>query len=699
MKKLLLFAFFTAIVPLFFSEADAQNAGLDSTPPYTALTITGSATEGHRDIPMTPVSPTGTDTGTFVAYLRLIPGTFTLLADSPGHSTVKLGLRDDTLTPDGSPCTVTDSCIVQLTADTRNSRLTIMPISTIEVNGCIVPTGTTLDYIGDGCWQKEVTLDRPTESIFLNRTIWFTINGNSNLAIRRIPSTDSVALAAHGYTLENIRLNHGTYRITLDLRRHTFGIDGDVDPCRISVFGSSVANGQGAAGLRGYAVMLDSILTDRYTSTLSPYPFHTSVISINGNNSADLIGRYEDIGRNFGKFVLLGISLGNEGLHETDDKETVFNRFRDNMLRLIADLRADGKCPIVVNNYPRGDYNSADYAMIRRMNRLIHSWDVPSINALGAIDDGSGHWAADYRDDSAHPNDAGHREFACAFVPSLFDALTNGKELPRRDFSHDYILTNGQTITFTPKGTMHPFTVSLRVKGTAAGKVISFVNADNPRSIGTIRINSDGKVSYSSPTKAPIGTPSSILNDGKWHHITLSHYHAQGASYLYVDDKLIGKISERLVPTEFTFGDGDNLSTERHISEISIWRSALNDEEIAEHTRGAVMKSSLELYSPMAVADDGSIANRAQSLSSLRLHNRITSITYPVYYTDGNLNSNYRLECGKGLVRIIGRIPVKVTVTTLDGRHIKTATHLPPSTEIPLSPGLYIVNGRKVAIL
>ncbi|MCM1356940.1 MAG: GDSL-type esterase/lipase family protein [Staphylococcus sp.] len=696
MKKLLIFAFFVAIIPLLFFEAGAQDAGSAPTLPYTAITITGSATENHRDVPMTPVCPTGTSTGTFVAYLRLIPGTFTLLADAPGHTPVKLGLRDNTLTPEGSPCTITDSCIVQITADTRNSRLTIMPVSSIEVNGSIVPPGTTLDYIGDGCWQKEVALDRQTESVFLNRTIWFTINGNSDLAIRRIPSTDTVALSTHGYKLENIRLNHGTYRITLDLRRHTFGIDAEVDPCRISVFGSSVANGQGATGLHGYAATLDSILADRYGSACSPYPFHTSVISINGNNSTDLIGRYEDVGRNFGKFVLLGISLGNEGLHDTDDKETVFNRFRDNMLSLIARLRADGKYPVVVNNYPRGDYNSADHTMIRRMNRLIHSWDLPSVNALGAIDDGAGRWPADYRDDSAHPNDAGHREFAYAFVPSLFDAITNGKELPKRDLSHDFILANGQTITFTPEGTMHPFTVSLRVKGTAAGKIISFVNAGNPRSTGTIRIHSDGKISYSSPSKAPIGTARPILNDGKWHHVTLSHYHAQGASYLYVDDKLIGKITERLVPTEFSFGDCDNLSTVRHLSEISIWRSALNDEEVADHTRGAIMKSSLELYSPLDVSDDGSIANRAQSLSSLCLHNRIT---YAVYYTDGNLNSNYRLECGKGLVRIIGRIPVKVTVTTLDGRHVRTASHLPPSTEIPLSPGLYIVNGRKVAIL
>ena len=63
------------------------------------------------------------------------------------------------------------------------------------------------------------------------------------------------------------------------------------------------------------------------------------------------------------------------------------------------------------------------------MNLLIHEWDLPSINLLGAIDDGKGVWATGYQNgtDIYHPNTDGHREFTYAMVPSLFDAIDAGK--------------------------------------------------------------------------------------------------------------------------------------------------------------------------------------------------------------------------------------------------------------------------------
>ena len=42
------------------------------------------------------------------------------------------------------------------------------------------------------------------------------------------------------------------------------------------------------------------------------------------------------------------------------------------------------------------------------MNALINGWNVPSINLLGAADDGAGHWAPGYWYDALHPNDRGY---------------------------------------------------------------------------------------------------------------------------------------------------------------------------------------------------------------------------------------------------------------------------------------------------
>ena len=66
------------------------------------------------------------------------------------------------------------------------------------------------------------------------------------------------------------------------------------------------------------------------------------------------------------------------------------------------------------------------------MNAPHQRWDVPSVNLLGAVDDGTGKWVDGFWWDSLHPNAAGHAELATTFVPSLFDALDRGMPTPRR---------------------------------------------------------------------------------------------------------------------------------------------------------------------------------------------------------------------------------------------------------------------------
>lgn len=60
------------------------------------------------------------------------------------------------------------------------------------------------------------------------------------------------------------------------------------------------------------------------------------------------------------------------------------------------------------------------------MDLFIHELDAPSVNLLGAVDDGGGRWAPGYRFDDLHPNDAGHEEMLYTIVPSLLDALYDG---------------------------------------------------------------------------------------------------------------------------------------------------------------------------------------------------------------------------------------------------------------------------------
>ena len=487
-------------------------------------------------------------------------------------------------------------------------------VSSVEIKGSVVADGTTLPYCGNGLWRGEVSLDVPKEGQYIGRYVYFTINGNDSLTLRRKPRTDSLVYEPGGKKGENIRVNNGTYTVTVDLNSSTFRFDAPVDPWRISVFGSSVANGQGAPGFKGYAYNYGNLLRKRSHEGAARHPFYTSGVSIGGNTTRHLLNRYDDLLRDFGRYVVFGLSLGNEGIHGAENPEEIFNQFRDNMLTLIAKVRADGKIPVIVNNYPRGDYDASDYACVKQMNLLIHQWDLPSVNVLGAIDDGTGKWAENYIEDVAHPNLDGHMEFLYAFVPSLFDAIEDGKALPTRETGHSLTLEDGQCLAFKGEETVHPFTLSARVKTNEGGRLFTISLADGE---GYVSVSGDGSVSYSSPA----GTAASgvaVLSDDEWHDVTLSHYHALGKTYLYVDDRLAGTVDERIAPGEIRIGDAGSKNP-LNVSEVAFWRSGLNAEEVAAWHNGAMLKSSLEIYAPMQQEADGTIANRAQSLNSLTL--------------------------------------------------------------------------------
>lgn len=487
-------------------------------------------------------------------------------------------------------------------------------IRSIVVKGSVAPPqGCPLSDTGNGVWCATVDLDGDTDAEYFWRSIIFEVN--DTLTLGRRPGTRSLVKAVPGAQCEGIRLNRGIYTITVDTRGETYSVSAPVDTTRISVFGSSVANGEGAPGKIGYALQFNDELARRNALGDSPIPFHISGISIGGHTTGALLNRYDDLLNDFGRYVIIGLSMGNEGIHESTDKEKTFSSFRDNMLSLIDRIKADGKIPVVVNNYTRADYTPQDYAAIRRINLLIHGWDVASVNSLGAIDDGNGRWAAGYINDPAHPNGAGHREFALAFVPSLFDALAAGKPQPGRDLTAKGIdLGRGTVATLIPEGLMHPFTVSSAVKGKKAGTILTVTGVGGDAAVA---VNPDGTVSYTTPGGKSISSPAPVMADGREHIITLTHYHARGCTQLYADSTFCGEIAERIAPLRFNFGDAAPDTATHRFSEIALWRAGMNADEIAAHCRGEMLKSSLELYSPMRHDRDGTVPNLAQSLNNI----------------------------------------------------------------------------------
>ena len=393
------------------------------------------------------------------------------------------------------------------------------------------------------------------------------------------------------------------------------------DPLKLVYMGSSVPYGTGATNNRGYTSLYSELLAQRATAGTGQ-PWVTANISIPGNNTVAVLNRYEsDLLPQHARYVLYALALGNEGI--LTGGQPIFNQYRDNMIKLIKMARTDGMVPLVTNNYSRADYGATQYAFIRQMNLLMHGWNVPSVNLLGAVDDGNGRWAAGYFFDALHPNDLGHAEMAHAVVPSLFDALHAGIALPTRRPGQGPGITLRKTIgqpttlvRFEPEDVVHPFTQALRFKTGAPGQLVEIRDSAGIKA-GTIRIDANGKLLYISATGRSIAGTVAVANN-RWHKLVLTHYYARGATLLYVDSVREGSVAERLRPTRFEVG-GPAAPARLQLRDWLFYRSGMNQDEVLAMAADSLLKSSLELYAPLnggASAAD-SLINRAQSLNTL----------------------------------------------------------------------------------
>ena len=476
----------------------------------------------------------------------------------------------------------------------------------------VVPSGTAIQNartspLGDHMNRDGYHLEKAAGRYTVACTWLEALTGISAVGFTYRPKTISASVAAIAQRAAHDAIL-SPERVTPQTDSYQY-----VDTCRISVFGSSVAHGTGATDDHGYAWLYGQLLKQRKKDGISPWPFTISDISIGGNTTAHLLARYNDLVFDLGRYVVFGLSLGNEGIHNSSRQQAIFEQWRDNMLRLIDMARKDGKVPVVMNNYGRADFNAKDYGYVRQLNLLIHEWDLPSVNLLGTVDDGQGHWPAGYENDPYHPNTAGHKEMMYAIPPSLFDALANGKPVPIRDSSKELTLSRGNTIALTPEPLVHSFAVSVVLRGSDRGRILTLSGNGRKAWIG---VNRDHKVYYRSSMGDSLVCPIP-LEDKARHTVTLSHRYAQKRTLFIMDmDKL--EIDERLRLENIVVGDATNRGTKRHFSELFFWRSALNTDETMALAKGSMLRSSLEVYVPLDDERRDSLTNLAQTMNSVR---------------------------------------------------------------------------------
>jgi lysophospholipase L1-like esterase len=397
------------------------------------------------------------------------------------------------------------------------------------------------------------------------------------------------------------------------------------DNSRIAIMGSSVPSGTGATNNQGYAQLYAQLLTARANSGVGQ-PWNVSNISVPGNNTINVINRWDnDLLPLCSKYVIYALSLGNEGI--TTGGQATFDQFRDNLKLLINKSRQQGIEPIITNCYSREDYTATEYNFIKQMNLLIHSWNVASVNLLGALDNGAGKWATGYKSDDLHPNDAGHLEFRYAIVPSLFDALKAGKPQPYRVDGTSLSLSpaSGYKLQIKPEEILHSFTLSYDIQTASTGQVTEISTAAG---LNKLVINASGKIEYTSASSAGI-QGLTVLNDNQWHKVTLTHYYAMGKTLLYIDKVLQGSIAEKIVTTTFDLNGA--TAPAANYRTLLFYRSAMAAEEINAMVDANLLKSSLEIYAPLdgaGVFSADPVVNLAQSTNKVRKVNLISGTYY-----------------------------------------------------------------------
>ncbi len=388
---------------------------------------------------------------------------------------------------------------------------------------------------------------------------------------------------------------------------------------KIAIFGSSVANGSGdTTGAGGYAGLIARMLEKRGWEVVN--------VSRGGDNTAKILPRFDtQLMPEKPKYVILGLSLGNEGIATSNKliQNRCFEKYRSGMLHLVQLCREKGMYPIVINCYSRNDFRPEQYAAIKKMNLIINTWDVPSINVLGPVDNGKGNWLEGYYHDKSHPDYKGHQEMFFAFVPGLFDAIETGKPIPYKIRSSDYLIisqpSSSKPLSFTPDDTIHSFSMSFLVKTKSDG-TIALIRGEKVSSIEIER----GKIVYRSMENQSVSSDTSAENNG-WQYIVVTHQFATGQTAIYSNGKLAGTVQESICLKEFVLGGAGGIPYKpapdvAGYKDLLIYRSNLNCDEVEALYFDQLLQSSLEIYAPLNDKEfmTGTFAdNYAQSLSKL----------------------------------------------------------------------------------
>ncbi len=387
-------------------------------------------------------------------------------------------------------------------------------------------------------------------------------------------------------------------------------------PETIAVVGSSVATGWVSThkypmdNRAGWAYRLNRELIDKGFSVVN--------LGIPGDTTKHVLTRLEeDVLSLQPDYVIISLSLENEGIRK-ENPDKIFKQFEDNLRKIISICREANIKPVVGYCYANNQFDVKTYDYIRKMNGLIDKLDVPSINFLGALNDKSGRFPKGYNFDFDHPNTLGHLEFSTSIVPTLFEALRNGKVMPERIQSPSSLNFGDESankyLSYVPDSPVHSFTIRLNLKVTSDGDLITVKGMKESINLKY----QSGQLIYNG--KIPVAK----LKAGEWTDLTIVQNYALEEFEVFSGNTLLKSIKRHIEPLEYIIGSREKKGAGFELKEIFLYRAALTPGQIEELGTNSIVRASMEIYSTGRILKrDGvaSLVNNAQSMSRFYLNN------------------------------------------------------------------------------
>jgi lysophospholipase L1-like esterase len=407
---------------------------------------------------------------------------------------------------------------------------------------------------------------------------------------------------------------------------------------KVLFIGSSTTEGNGASKLeKTWFKIIEEKLGQDYKCYFR---------GIGGNKTIDVINRfYKDVAPIQPDFVIIQLTIGNEGIYSNSDKTKIYHQFKENMIKIINMVKQIGATPIVIGQAPTKNYNDLYYKYGLKITEEIASMGVHVIDLMGNLAKENGKPFDQVMNDNLHYNDLGQEYIVNAFPPTLLKKakIQEGGFLKEQN---GYIRLGNELYTdlpiyFEPDEPLKNFTFfcwfryakpNHGVVPSNASGVVSFNNSDR------LYVVSGNENEWRLTNNSGSGDSkfnSTEIQWNKWISLAIS-YHAEDNQYIvYCNGREIGRYTADVgVLTKLTLAgrEGAELKTLRNadFKNVLLYRTRLNAQQIKRLHEGEYLQMSMELFAPMNdkfIVPGSSINNLAPTNSRLIINNGETNIS------------------------------------------------------------------------